>query len=284
MAMRNTKALLSCALMTAAGLLDATPAMATFCTTPISGTIVVVSVPPGAPVGETGACPVKDPLSPTCASQGDWTGIKYQITGGQASDLVSTLVTVNNTVSPNSVTLFPSGSTFYPAVTGDPYTGLGKYSSHERAVKVKVNTDGTFWVLVKGNKQPLPTSIVQKRGYCPIKSTQILGLGLDLPEGCVSSCGNFAPTQTLTKTEIVKFKECEVEFTRSVVTGAVTGFSKTANSDPACSVKEGSVSDLEVKDGDTSLGNVSFGDGFVSSGEESCNTRFIGGRYYTVCN
>ena len=200
--------------------------------------------------------------------------------------MVSTLVTVNNTVSPNSVTLFPSGSTFYPAVTGDPNTGLGKYSSHERAVKVKVNTDGTFWVLVKGNKQPLPTSIVQKRGlFCPIKSTQILGLGLDLPEGCVSSCGNFAPSQTLTKTEIVKFKECEVEFTRSLVTGAVIGSEGTDLLSGDCVLRTGSVGELTVSGAGLPTGDnkVSFGDGFVSSGEESCNTRFIGGRYYTVC-
>jgi hypothetical protein len=282
---------LACAAVATIGLSAATPAMATFCTQPINATITVVSVPPGAPAGTVGACPVKndDLGAPKCSSQGEWTGIKYATTGLKSTDLVSTLVTANNLVAPNQIYLF-TGYSLYPAGTsssggGDTNTGLGRFSAHEQALKVKLDADGAFWVLVKGNKQPLPTSVAVKRGsFCPVKTYSVLGLGLDLPEGCVSSCGNFAPSQALTSKEIVKFKECEVFYEKDLISGEIKNFDKTDVSS-TCSVFEGSVKDLSIQGLGLPAGadKVSFGDGVVSSGEESCNTRFVAGRYYTVC-
>ena len=293
--MRNGRMFLACAAVATAGLSAATPAMATFCTQPINATITVATPIPGGPVaGSVGACPVKDADltagTPKCSSQGEWTGIRYATTGLRTSDLISTLVTANSTVAPNQIALFPLGSSLYAPGSangggGDTNTGLGKYSVHEQAVKVKLNADGTFWVLVKGNKQPLPTAIAVKRGsYCPIKSYNVLGLGLDLPEGCVSSCGNFAPSQALVSREVTKFKECEVFFDKNLTNGTISAFDKTDPLSP-CQVFEGSVKDLSIQGLGLPPGadKVSFGDGVVSSGEESCNTRFVAGRFYTVC-
>ena len=93
-----------------------TPAMATYCTTPIpnNATITVVSAVPGAPIGATGACPVKqadvdNPVNLKCSSQGEWTGIQYATTGLAASDKIATLVTANNIVAPNQILLYPGG-------------------------------------------------------------------------------------------------------------------------------------------------------------------------------
>lgn len=156
------KAFLSSAVVAAAAVLAAAPVMANGSSCPTLGTPTVVS----------GPCPVVDPTNPVCAGTGGWTGIQYQIPGALTTDYVSTLVTANNTALPTNVAAYPAGYSLQPACTaanggGDLVTDLGEYSCHQRALRVKVNTDGTFWVLVLGsNKQPIPTSISQKRGYC----------------------------------------------------------------------------------------------------------------------
>jgi hypothetical protein len=289
------KAFLSCAIVAVAALLAATPAMATgsgsgSCTYPVSGAIEVISVPPGAPEGVTGACPVAQadlatPPTP-CKSHGEWTGIQYRFADYKAGDVITTLVTVNNTTANVSV---PTGFTAYALGTGEPKTGLGTSSVHERAIKITaLAADKTFWVLVKGNKQPLLTSVAVKRGsYCTLKSYAVLGLGLDIPEGCVSTCGNFNAKQAVKNIQIVVWEGCEITKYFSPTTGAFQGVTVTGE---GCTVLPGE----GLYDGGVTppppvtglfLGDeqVTFGDGDATTGDNSCFNTFVGGVYARVC-
>jgi len=285
--MRVRKAFLSMALVTAAGLLMAAAAMADFDFPPRKCTVGSWKVEV-----VDGPCAVADPANPSCG-QGSNTGIQYKVTiltGSAFPDSISTLVTVNNTVST------ATGNYVFPACQGDLATDLGERSCHEQAVRVAAtpvdSLTETFWVVVAGtHKQPVPTSVVTKKKLS-VQSAAILGLGLDLPEGCVSTCGNFDPDQTLKKVEIVDFKGCSVEFDTSLTTGAVLNVTllPVCSSTPtgpcstnaSCSFYPGNVSDLQLyQNGVGTLGTGNFGDGTISTGSNSCTTRIIGGKVYT---
>lgn len=268
--MRNkNKAFLSCAIVAAVGLLSAPAAMATgynSCSN-FNPTVEILA----------GPCPVSGANPTACAASGDYTGIKYKITG--SPDHVATVVTANNTV------LLPSGFQAYAACAGDPVTGLGKGSCHEKAIKVNPNSAaaGQFWVVVDKTKSAALQSLVAKKGSCS-RSFAISGLGFDVN-----------PFQAAQKVETVNFKGCAVKFQFDVVTGAVVSAAldpiestKTAcavgqNDETCCNFNGGEdVSNLTLTlSGGRSLGSGVFGEGYVSSGTNSCTTRVIGGRVYT---
>jgi hypothetical protein len=123
---------------------------------------------------------------------------------------------------------------------------------------------------------------VRKGGH--VGGCQILGLGPEptappVPASCVPSCGGFDENQSIRKVETFKFKGCEVTFEFDLATGAVLEFDVTGI---GCTPFEGDVSELQIL-GPNFQEFGTFGDGWISSGENSCTTRLIGGRYYTVC-
>ncbi|HEY6554284.1 MAG TPA: hypothetical protein VI669_13085 [Vicinamibacteria bacterium] len=268
--MRIRMAFLSCTVVATAALLAPTAALATgnwgSCSS-FNPNITIVE----------GPCPVtfNDPLGPSCARPGTATGIKYKNSGSTA-DHLATLVTANNDVAT------PSGCQNYSACSGDPLTGLGKHSCHEKAVKINPATQTAgFWVVAQGTtanktqRLPVMTSIVAKKGSC-IKSTAILGLGLEGP----------SVFQAAKKAETIVFKGCAVKFELDAVTGQVVN----AETDPLQSDPGANCSPLFVNDvselsltltglGDLGAGQI--GDGYISTGTNSCTTRVIGGRVYT---
>lgn len=277
--MRNLKAaFLSCAVVAATGLLATPAAMATgsSCSS-FNPTVTITSLPVGAPPGATGPCPVTSANPTQCAASGPYTGIRYKITG--SPDHVATVVTANNVV------LSVPGNQFYAACVGDSVTGLGKQSCHERAVKVNPNPyTGEFWLVVDKARAPILQSLAAKKGSCT-KSFAVTGLGFEVN-----------PFQTAQKTETVNFKGCAVDFAYDVVTGAVQSAQlNIAQSLPVCQggeqpgtccshVIESDVSNLSLNlniPGIGPLGAGQFGDGYISSGVNSCTTRVIGGRVYT---
>lgn len=218
-----------------------------------------------------------DPLGPSCERPGDATGIKYRNSGSPA-DHLATLVTANNDVST------ATGNQTYGACSGDPLTHLGKYSCHEKAVKINPeNQTVAFWVVAqatgatKSQRLPILTSIAAKKGSC-IKSVAITGLGLDGP----------STFQTTTKTETVVFKGCAVTFELNPVTGEViNAFNDPSQSHPAPGVTCSELITSDVGDlslnlaGVGDLGTGKIGDGYISSGDNSCTTRITGGKVYT---
>ena len=165
---------------------------------------------------------------------------------------------------------------------GDSVTELGEQSCHEQAIAFGCKSvSAEFWIVVQGKKGPILQSVAVKRGSC-VKSFAVAGLGYDISV--------FQPLQT---TESVNFKGCVVNFTRDPLTGAVTNAAldleqstkprcSTAGQTDCCSdVITTTVDKLSLTLNGVELGAGQLGDGYVSSGTNSCTTRLIGGRIYT---
>lgn len=149
-------------LLAAAGVRAADPPLPTTCTT--ANGIWTIEV-------TAGPCPVSSAAGPTCADSGQYTGIKYHVTG--VADHVATVVTKYNTVST------ATGNQSYDPCVGDPVTGLGKYSCHEKAVKLNpVDQTQNFWVVVGGQKGPVLQSVAAKKGS-KTEACAIVGLGVE---------------------------------------------------------------------------------------------------------
>ncbi len=246
------------ALVPAVALLAASPAMATgyghsSCSS-VSFSFQVVQ----------GPCLVKDPASPKCGTEGEYTAIQYKV-GGSSADHVFILASANNTV------LVPPAVQVSGPGAGCGTTELGKDVRHLQCVKVNPNPmTRTFWLVVAGKKTPIPTTIAAKKGSC-LKSAAIAGFGNDTNA-----------FQAVNPTEIVAFKKCKVEFVKDPVTNDVVDANLTADSPDTCSLFKNSVDQMTVTvPGAGDVGIPKFGDGYVSSGTNSCITRFIGGRIYT---
>jgi len=207
-----------------------------------------------------GPCTVSNPGVPACSPDGDYTGIKYKVGGGSA-DHVATLVTA-----PNDVQVPPASQVFAPCV-GDPVTGLGRRSCHEKAVKVNPSAHTReFWVVVEGDRLPVDTSVAVKKGSC-VQSYEVAGLGL----GTLASV-----------TETQTHGDCTVLFTLDAATGTVLSAKLTPESiTEGCQLRIDDVTDIEVTLGGVPLGTAQFGNGVIQTGNTSCTTRIIGGRVYS---
>jgi hypothetical protein len=272
----RSKAFFSCAvlagvMLAAAGATAADPPPA-FC--PIGDWTIVASGPTSVPCS---------------APEGTCTEVVYTIANLQlqgATDHVATLLRVEAAQSP----VEPPASSFLPACEGDNVTGLGKYSCHERVVRLnRRDTTDQFALVVGGNRAPITTSVLVKKGKF-VGSCEIVGIGFEGPN----------PFQAANKVETVNFKGCAVDFHFDVLTGAVTNveLNETASTKPVCTsgppyppgssccsqVIATDVQNLTLElnvPGVGPLGLGQFGEGYISSGTASCTTRVIGGRVYT---
>ena len=232
-----------------------------------------------------GPCAVDNENAPDCAVTGAFTGIRYRITGNP--DHVAVLVKKGNVVST------ATGNIVYGLGAGDTTTGLGKHSQHERAVKFGSGySSGEFWLVVEGEKLPSLETILAKKGTNRAEPCAIVGLGDDgireepSEDGCVRACGNFHPDQLLKKAEILTFKGCSVMFTYDLFTGQVVDAHLTGES-AECDFFTANVSDLSLTlnvEGGGPLGLGTIGDGYISTGSDSCTSRVISGRLYTWGN
>jgi hypothetical protein len=188
----------------------------------------------------------------------------------------------------------PTGYIPFAPGSGESKTGLGKYSVHERAIRITaVNpADKTFWVLAQGRKQPILTSVAVRRSYsfCPVKSFAVLGLGLDIPEGCVSTCGAFNPKQGVKTGENFVWEGCSGTKWRDSATGAFLGLTTET---PGCLVEVGEylngdkpvrpITDITLSDPLSTAEGLTFGDGDATQGDNSCFYTFVGGVYAKLC-
>ena len=150
--------------------------------------------------------------------------------------------------------------------------------------------------MVTGQKSEVLQSVVVKKGT-KTEACAITGLGLEtvqVANSCVSSCGNFHPKQTLLKDEVFRFKtgsgiQCFAKFERDLTTGEVISFSADPRSDPACDFLENDVAALQLLLNGIAIGASTSdpdgkgqtGDGFLSTGSDSCTTRIVNGKVYT---
>jgi hypothetical protein len=274
--MQNRKTFLSLAVLASAGLLAAAPAMAQDPAPPLT-----CSTGTGWSITTTG--PVYGPCNgSTC------TTITYNVSGSGTPDHVATFVRAEAGV----LSTTPSASlTQTTPCGGDSVIGVAAGAvCHERIGRFNNQSTkaNSFTLTVNGRRKPLATSVVVRKGNIQ-GACRIAGFGLlDTTGGdaCVSSCGNFSPNQSVRKVETFKFKNCEVTFEFDLNTGQVLAFdAQPVATGTSCNKLEGSVSDLFVAGGIITGTDeeVTFGDGWINSGQNSCTTRLVGGRYYTVC-
>jgi hypothetical protein len=194
---------------------------------------------------------------------------------GNNLDHVATLITRNNSSVYVSSPTGVQGP--YGECVGDTVTGLGKYSCHERAVKINgIPAGRSFWIIVPGQKAAIETSIAAKRNCSGVKSIAIIGLGLDAPEASV--------------TEVLRHGDCAVEFTLNAVTGTVISAKLTDDSPETCTLHQTTTDQLNLELNEPfgncttppcPLGPGQFGNGYVQTGSASCTTRIVGGKVYT---
>jgi hypothetical protein len=166
----------------------------------------------------------------------------------------------------------------------EPCEGIdqfGQGACHQQAIRTYPDEGRRFKIVVAGERRPGPSSVAVNLGDGVFFACEILGIGVENTPN---------PDQVTQTKEEVDFKGCVVEFTRDARTGEVVEARLTEDSVEGCQspfLEEGilrpqPVGDLEIKlrDG-RSLGRGKFGDGYISTGEESCTTRVIGGKVYT---
>ena len=220
-------------------------------------------------------------------SVADTTAIAYSIgTASSTADHVGTFVRAEA----GPVTI-PSNATQTALCGGDSVLGIGSDAvCHERIVRFNNQKDKTtsFTLSVSGRRQPITTSVVVKKGNSQ-GACRIVGFGLEdvsTAASCVHQCGAFDPNQAVRTVETFKFKGCEVAFDFDPITGEVADFYLVSQAPGVtCDLTGPSpVGELMI-DGLPLFGNngVKFGDGWISSGANSCATRLIAGRYCTIC-
>jgi len=178
------------------------------------------------------------------------------------------------------------GGQWYPPCVGDLVNFIGVRSCHEQAAKFNPNSSAkTFAIGLAGERKPGPTTVATRKGLLRLGQCTILGIGLE---------GVASPDQTTQTTENINFKGCVVQFTRDPATGEVVkaqlltdfGDSGIACESPTLNIGDKTidpkpVGEIEVFVAGKDLGPGKFGDGFVSTGNDSCTTRVIGGKVYT---
>lgn len=234
------------------------------------------------------------PTVVACGTQ-QCTEITYTITGSSTADHAAAVVASGSTdcQTPSILDVTgggSNGSDWFAPGEGDGLTGLGKYACHEEAAKISPNGAITsFTIKVSGARAAAPKSVAVKKGKV-ISSCEIVGIG-DTPAGP-------NPFSTNLKVETLVFKGCAVKFTYNLTTGDVVSAAlepPPTSQWPACSsgtyppgqccdFYASTAQDLSLTlnlPGVGSLGLGQFGEGYISSGTNSCTTRVIGGKVYT---
>jgi hypothetical protein len=155
---------------------------------------------------------------------------------------------------------------------GDSVTDLGIHDCSTQAVRLNKNDlTQTYNLTVEGEAIAVSSSIVVKKGRT-IEDCGIASLGT-APVVC-------DPKAQQSSKETFVFEDCEVEIEVDPCTGA-PGDAIVVSGD--CEVSGYAITDLElVINGVPQTVNV--GDGWLSSGENSCTTRFYRRKPYVICD
>jgi hypothetical protein len=179
---------------------------------------------------------------------------------------------------------------------------------HEKLLLFNNTHSKSFQLTFDGHREKAETTVIVRKGDARC-ARPIDGVGALLPPpsdqtqtACVNYCSNPNPHQQRKDTEIFRFKGCQLTF-KYADDGSVSDFQVcTLNSDGNCTetpllstnafqAPATCKADSDTIDHLDLLGNIigenntkgAFGDGWLNTGDNSCATRLIGGRYYTVC-
>jgi len=229
----------------------------TECTTGPNGTFSVVA---------------DGPTSVACPDTGECTAMSYTITAlaGSKPRYVSMLL-------PNDVVVAsPTSDSVFAPCKGDRRARLGLNDCSRQTVRLEPSEDGpssTFEIVVRGTRDAATSAIAMKRTR--VEGCEIASLGGDAVEILESNA------LILTR-ELITFKGCTV----SIPVHPLNGESELATvSGPNCVLLANAlpVNNASLNVAGANVGNLTFGDGYVSSGTSSCTTKVISNRLYTWC-
>ena len=210
------------------------------------------------------------PQVTTCPSGGTCTKITYEIVPlkNKSADHVATLVAHEQVVETSQ-----SGDV-YTECDGDPVTEVGLRDCSMQAVRLNEESEtGKFDLYVQGDKAVATDStIVVKKGRI-VEACRIASLG----SSCEPVCDPKA--QTASKETFV-FDDCEVEIALNPCTGDPLS-ATTVSGD--CAVGAVSVDEIKLEINGV-LQDVTVGEGWLSSGEDSCTTRWFRRKPYVTCS
>ncbi len=208
------------------------------------------------------------PLSVTCPTLagGDCTELQYRVTPlrGKSADHVAVLADHSMEI------VVGDSRNLFPECDGDNVTGIGIRDCSTQAVRMNKEADtGTFDLVAKGAAGLIGKSIVIKKGTT-IEECRIASLG---PTTC-------NPKAQQAAKETFTFDDCVVEIELDPCTGE-PGVATVVSGD--CAIDSGPIESLQLVINGTTQ-NVTVGDGWISSGENSCTTTLFGGKKYTTCS
>jgi hypothetical protein len=208
-------------------------------------------------------------------SDGDCSAMHYTITptNGLSADHVVTLVdyrmVVESTGDYSNRYIQKPDIPTENSCLGDNLVGLGSKDCSRQSVRMNDDGDTEHYTLsVVGPAALHPSSIVIKKGKVQ-EWCRISALG-------VSTCNSKA--QQATK-KTFEFEDCIVQIELDPCTGEPGEASVISG---ACAIDSGPVESLQLVINGTTQ-NVTVGDGWISSGENSCTTTLFGGKKYTTC-
>lgn len=213
------------------------------------------------------------PTSIECPDQpGDeCTEMHYDVTstpGGVGNqDHVAVLVA-------QEVKVVPSNNvSVYAACDGDGVTAIGIRDCSRQAVRLNAKDSTlTYPVVVRGAAVAIDSSIVVKKGRNIIEECRIASLGTLPPPEC-------NPKEQLPAKKVFEFEGCIIEIALDPCTGD-PGEAQVLSGD--CGIDTGPIETLQLVINGTTQ-NVTVGEGYISSGENSCTTTLIGKQKYTTC-
>lgn len=212
------------------------------------------------------------PTSIVCPSSGGpCTEMDYTITAlkstGANQDHVAVLVAHDLDV------LTSSSVNVYPPCDGDTVTSMGIRDCSTQAVRLNNRDDvGTYTLIVHGEAVATDSSIVIKKGKNLIEECRIVSLGTPPPPAC-------DPKAQQAAKQVFEFDGCIVEIDLDPCTGE-PGDARVVSGD--CAIDSGPVSSLQLVINGTAQ-NVTVGEGWISSGENSCSTTLFRTKSYTTC-
>jgi hypothetical protein len=212
----------------------------------------------------TATGPLAAPCPPLVG--GECSEIRYLVTPlkGKTADHVAVLADHSMEV------VVGDSRNLFPECDGDNVTGIGIRDCSNQAVRMNKEADtGTFDLVVKGAAGLIGKSIVIKKGTT-IEECRIASLG---PTTC-------NPKAQQAAKETFTFDDCVVEIELDPCTGE-PGVATVVSGD--CAIDSGPIESLQIVINGTTQ-NVTVGDGWISSGENSCTTTLFGGKKYTTCS
>lgn len=166
------------------------------------------------------------------------------------------------------------GVTIYPECDGDTVTSMGIRDCSMQAVRLnRKSATQTYDLIVRGEAVAVDSSIVVKKGRNCIEECRIASLGTPPPPIC-------DPKAQQAAKETFQFEDCIIEIPLDPCTGEPGEPNVISGT---CATDSAPIGTLQLVLNGGVTQNVTIGDGWISSGENSCTTRMFNGTSYTTC-